>query len=68
MTANGKTLNYKVVDLIESYNFYIKFTVIRIQTNKLQILITDWTPTVVAHSGRRRYSTARVSYRRGARR
>jgi hypothetical protein len=25
MTLNGKTLNYKVVDLDESYNFHIKF-------------------------------------------
>jgi hypothetical protein len=25
MTSNGKTLNYKVVDLVKSYNFYIKF-------------------------------------------
>jgi hypothetical protein len=26
MTPNGNTLNYKVVDLVESYNLYIKFT------------------------------------------
>jgi hypothetical protein len=26
MTLNGKILNYKVVDLVESYNFHIKFT------------------------------------------
>jgi hypothetical protein len=37
MTSNGKTLNYKVVDLVESYNFLIKFTSIRVQTKKLQI-------------------------------
>jgi hypothetical protein len=30
-----KTLNYKVVDLVESYNFHIKFTFIRVQTKKL---------------------------------
>jgi hypothetical protein len=24
MTSNGKTLNYKIVDLIESYNFHRK--------------------------------------------
>jgi hypothetical protein len=23
MTSNGKTLNYKVVDLVENYNFYL---------------------------------------------
>jgi hypothetical protein len=31
-----KTLNYKVVDLVQSYNFHIKFTYIRVQTKKLQ--------------------------------
>jgi hypothetical protein len=36
MTSNGKTLNNKVVDLIESYNFNIKFTSVRVQTKKLQ--------------------------------
>jgi hypothetical protein len=36
MTSNGKTLNYKVVVLIEIYNFHIKFTFIRDQTKKLQ--------------------------------
>jgi hypothetical protein len=30
-----KTLNYKVVDLVESYNFHIKFTSIRVETKKL---------------------------------
>jgi hypothetical protein len=37
MISNGKTLNYKVVDLVESYNFHIKFTSIQVQTKKLQI-------------------------------
>jgi hypothetical protein len=36
MTSNGKTLNYKIVDLVESYNFYIKFTSIQIHAKKLQ--------------------------------
>jgi hypothetical protein len=36
MTSNGKTLKYKVVDLIEIYNFHIKFTFIQVQTKKLQ--------------------------------
>jgi hypothetical protein len=35
MTSNGKILNYKVVDLVESYNFYIKFISIRVQTKKI---------------------------------
>jgi hypothetical protein len=36
MTSNEKILNYKVVDIVESYNFHIKFTFIRVQTKKLQ--------------------------------
>jgi hypothetical protein len=36
MTSNGKTLNYKIVDLVESYNFHIKFTSIRAHAKKLQ--------------------------------
>jgi hypothetical protein len=34
MTSNGKILNYKVVDLVESYNFHIKFISIQVQTKK----------------------------------
>jgi hypothetical protein len=30
MTSNGKTLNCKIVDLLESYNFHMKFSSIRI--------------------------------------
>jgi hypothetical protein len=59
MTSNGKTLNYKVVDLVESYNFDIKFTSIRVQTKKLQIFEKDSTPIAMAHSGSWCYSTAR---------
>jgi hypothetical protein len=60
MTSNGKTLNYKVVDLVESYNFYIKFTSIRVQTKKYKFLKRDCTPTAMAHGGRMCYSTARL--------
>jgi hypothetical protein len=60
MTSNGKTLNYKVVDLVESYNFHIQFTSIRVQTKKYKFVKRDWTPTAVAHGGRRCYSTARL--------
>jgi hypothetical protein len=35
MTSNKKSLNYKVVDLVESYNFRINFILIRVQTKKL---------------------------------
>jgi hypothetical protein len=60
MTLNEKTLNYKVVDLVESYNFHVKFTSIRVQTKKYKFLKRDWTPTAMAHGGRRCYSTARL--------
>jgi hypothetical protein len=30
MTSNRETLNYKIVDLVESYNFHIKCTSIRV--------------------------------------
>jgi transposase len=36
ITSNGKTLNYRIVDLVESYNFHIKFTSIRVHAKKLQ--------------------------------
>jgi transposase len=36
MTLNGKISNYKIVDLVESYNFHIKFTSIRVHAKKLQ--------------------------------
>jgi hypothetical protein len=32
MTSNEKILNYKIVDLVETYNFHIKF--ISIQVHK----------------------------------
>jgi hypothetical protein len=36
MTSNEENLNYKVVDLVESYKFYINFILIRIHTKKLR--------------------------------
>jgi hypothetical protein len=36
MTSNRNTLNYKIVDLVERYNFHIKFTSIRVHAKKLQ--------------------------------
>jgi hypothetical protein len=53
MTSNGKTLNYKVVELVERYNFHIKFTSIQVQTKNYKFLKKDWTPTVVGHGGRK---------------
>jgi hypothetical protein len=52
MISNGKTLNYKVVDLVESYYFHIKFTSIIVQTKNYNFLERDWTPTAVGHGGR----------------
>jgi hypothetical protein len=52
MTSNRKTLNYKVVDLVESYNFHIKFTYVWVQTKKIIFFkstgpLPSW-PTAVA--------------------
>jgi hypothetical protein len=46
----------QVVDLVESYNFHIKFSSIRFKKNH-KFLKRDRTPTVVAHDGRRCFST-----------
>jgi transposase len=35
MTSNEKTLNYEI-DLVENYNFHIKFTSIRVHAKNLQ--------------------------------
>jgi hypothetical protein len=37
MTLNGKTLKYKIVDLVESYDFFIKFTSVRVNAKELQL-------------------------------
>jgi hypothetical protein len=60
MTSNGKTLNYKVVDLIESYNFHIKFTSIRVQTKKIKVFENRLDPYRRGHGGSRCYNTARA--------
>ena len=36
MTSNKKIFNYKIVDLVESYNFHIKFIAIWIYMKMLQ--------------------------------
>jgi hypothetical protein len=36
MTSNEKTLNYKIVDLVESYNFHIKYNSTQVHAKKLQ--------------------------------
>jgi hypothetical protein len=59
MTSNGKTLNYKIVDLVESYNFHIKFTFIRVQTKNYKFFKTDWTPTAVVYGSSNRPNAVR---------
>jgi hypothetical protein len=44
MTSIGKNLNYKIVDLVEGYNFHIKIIFIRVQTKKLQIFENRLSP------------------------
>jgi hypothetical protein len=42
ITSNEKHLNYKVVDLIESYKLRLKFISIRVHTKRHDFLKTDW--------------------------
>jgi hypothetical protein len=42
MTSNEKNLNYKIVDLVESYKFRIKFISIRVDKKSYDFLKTDW--------------------------
>jgi hypothetical protein len=59
MTSNEKSLNYKVIDLIESYNFHINFTFIRIHTKKkLWFLKTYWHLRRVVAVGSAQYHRA----------
>jgi hypothetical protein len=41
MTLDGKSLNYKIVDLVKSYNFRIKFISIRVHKKNYDFLKTD---------------------------
>jgi hypothetical protein len=41
MISNGKIWDYKVVDLVEIYNFHIKFISIRVQTKNYKCLKRD---------------------------
>jgi hypothetical protein len=60
MTSNGKNLNYKVVDLVERYNFQIKFTSIQVQTKNYNFLKKDWTLLLWGTAVGRFYSTMRL--------
>ena len=48
MTSNRKVVNYKVVDLIDFYNFYINIVSIRHRIKKLRIYYHS---RVVAQTG-----------------
>jgi hypothetical protein len=47
MTSNKKKLNYKVTDLVESYNFHIKCVFIWVHTEKLWCFENELTHTRV---------------------
>jgi hypothetical protein len=64
MTSNEKRLNYKVVDLVESYKFRTKFISIRVHTKKLRFFENRLNLTVMDHCGCRCYNTNRRSPRR----
>jgi hypothetical protein len=51
MTSSEKSLNYKVVDLVESYKFRIKFIFIRVYTKKLHFFENRLTLTAMDHGG-----------------
>jgi hypothetical protein len=55
MTSNEKHFNYKVVKLIKSYKFRIKFFTIRVHTKKVMILWNSLTLTTMGHVGCRCY-------------
>jgi hypothetical protein len=64
MTLNEKKLNYKVVDLIKSYNFCLKFISICVHIKKLRFFENRLTLTAMGHNG---YNVATPN-RRGPRR
>jgi hypothetical protein len=46
-----KKLNYKVIDLVESYNFQINFISIGAHTKKLQFFENELNPIAVWYGG-----------------
>jgi hypothetical protein len=56
MISNKKCLNYKVVDLVESYNFHINFIPIRVHTKKLRFF-REVEPTITGTAAGTSYST-----------
>jgi hypothetical protein len=59
MTSNEKSSNYKVVDIIESYNFRINFISIQVYIKKLCFFKKEIVPIATGNGGRNRYSTPR---------
>jgi hypothetical protein len=53
MISNEKSLNYKVVDLDETYNFHVKFISIQVHTPTAvsQMVSRGRNPTTVSHRG-----------------
>jgi uncharacterized protein YfdQ (DUF2303 family) len=64
MTLNEKSLNYKVVDFVETHKFRMKFIFIRVHTKKLRFFENRLTLTTIGHDS----FYAIVPNRRGARR
>jgi hypothetical protein len=48
MTSNEKSLNYKVVDLVESYKFHINFISIEVHTKSYDFLKNGLSRTAMA--------------------
>jgi hypothetical protein len=57
MTSNGKSLNYKVKELVESYNCHINFISIRVHTKKLRFFKNELNHTAVGYDSWRCYSS-----------
>jgi hypothetical protein len=53
MTSNEKSLNYKVVDLVESYKFGIEFISVQVHTKKLRFFESRLILIAVGHGGGR---------------
>jgi hypothetical protein len=51
MTSNENSLNYKVVEHVESYKFRIKFISIQLHTKKLRFFENRLTLTAMGHDG-----------------
>jgi hypothetical protein len=59
MTSNEKNLNYKVADIVESYNFHINVISIRVHTKKIMIFLKRNCLCRHGNGSRNRYSNPR---------